>query len=147
MKISNPQIVLLLLVAALLGYLGSLAAGHWMTPQHASVGMHEFVHHELSLTSEQEVRLEEIEGAFAVEHRRLEAQLRAANANLAAAMDEEHEFGPKVSEAIDEVHSSMGDLQKATIRHVFNMRAILDDRQQQAFDRQVSIALTTDPDD
>jgi len=147
MKISNAQIVLLLLAAIALGYLGSLTAGHWMSRQHVATGMHDFVHQELSLTSEQEARLEKLEDAFAIEHRRLESNLKAANAKLAAAMDDEHEYGPKVSAAIDDVHSSMGELQKATIRHVFNMRAILDGNQRQAFDRQVRTALTTDPDD
>jgi hypothetical protein len=41
----------------------------------------------------------------------------------------------------------MGDLQKATVRHVFDMREILDPDQQLQFDRKVSAALTRDPRD
>jgi hypothetical protein len=147
MKISNTQIALLLLAAILLGYLGSMTAGHWMSPQGTPAGMHEFVHRELNLSSQQEARLADLEDAFAVERRRLESNLKAANARLAAAMGEEHEYGPKVGAAVDDVHARMGDLQKATIRHAFHMRELLDSRQRRAFDRQVRTALTTDPDE
>jgi len=144
MKISPVQIALLLLAAIAFGFAGSFVAGHWMTPNHASAGMHDFVHHELSLSPEQDARLDELEDAFAIERRTLESALMAANARLAAAMEQEHEYGPMVGEAIDDVHASMGDLQKATVRHVFNMRELLDEDQQRAFDRQVGRALTTD---
>ncbi len=143
MKISPLQVVLLLVLAVFLGLAGALAATHWM-PAHRSSGMHDFVHGELNLTGEQEARLAKLEDAFAVERRRLESDLRAANAKLAAAMDEEHEFGPHVGSAIDEVHARMGELQKATVRHVLNMRELLNPEQQQAFDSQVRQALTTD---
>ncbi len=62
-------------------------------------------------------------------------------------METEHEYGPEVSAAIDEVHARMGDLQKATVRHVFDMREILEPEQQRQFDRKVSDALTRDPRD
>ena len=102
---------------------------------------------ELSLTADQEQRLDALEARFAVEQARLEASARAANAQLAQAMETEHEYGPEVSAAIDEVHARMGDLQKATVRHVFDMREILDPDQQLQFDRKVSAALTRDPRD
>ena len=60
-------------------------------------------------------------------------------------MDKEHEYGPEVSLAIDEVHQSMGELQKATVRHVFAMRRILDQEQQREFDQQVARSLTGSP--
>ena len=100
-----------------------------------------------SLTADQEQRLDALEARFAVEQARLEASARAANAQLAQAMETEHEYGPEVSAAIDEVHARMGDLQKATVRHVFDMREILDSDQQLQFDRKVSAALTRDPRD
>ena len=103
------------------------------------------MHDELTLTNEQKQRLETLEARFAVERARLEASARAANAQLAQAMEAEHEYGPRVGAAIDEVHARMGDLQKATVRHVFDMREILDPDQQRRFDQQVSKALTDSP--
>ena len=140
------HLVLAVLLAALAGCLGALAADRWANND-AEGGPHQFVHDELSLTADQEQRLDALEARFAVEQARLEASARAANAQLAQAMETEHEYGPEVSAAIDEVHARMGDLQKATVRHVFDMREILDPDQQLQFDRKVSAALTRDPRD
>ena len=109
-----------------------------------SQGLHEFVHDELDLSPDQSGRLEQLEQRFATERDRLEAELRAANAELAAAMEEEHGYGPKVGAAIDRVHLQMGELQKATVRHVFAMRELLDEEQRRKFDRQISTSLTGD---
>ncbi|MEL7708310.1 periplasmic heavy metal sensor [Citromicrobium bathyomarinum] len=140
------HLVLAVLLAALAGCLGALAADRWSNDD-AEDSLHQFVHDELSLTADQEQRLDALEARFAVEQARLEASARAANAQLAQAMETEHEYGPEVSAAIDEVHARMGDLQKATVRHVFDMREILDPDQQLQFDRKVSAALTRDPRD
>jgi Spy/CpxP family protein refolding chaperone len=140
------HLVLAVLLAALAGCLGALAADRWSNDD-AEDSLHQFVHDELSLTADQEERLDALEARFAVEQARLEASARAANAQLAQAMETEHEYGPEVSAAIDEVHARMGELQKATVRHVFDMREILDPDQQLQFDRKVSAALTRDPRD
>ncbi len=142
----TTHIILAVLLAALAGCLGALAADRWANHE-AGSGLHDFVHDELTLTTDQEQRLDALEARFAVERARLEGSARAANARLAQAMENEHEYGPEVSAAIDEVHARMGDLQKATVRHVFDMREILDPEQQRQFDRKVSDALTRDPRD
>ena len=142
----TAHIVLAVLLAALAGCLGAIAADRWANHE-AGSGLHDFVHDELTLTTDQEQRLDALEARFAVERARLEGSARAANARLAQAMENEHEYGPEVSAAIDEVHARMGDLQKATVRHVFDMREILEPEQQRQFDRKVSDALTRDPRD
>jgi len=141
MKLGKTQLVLALILAGLAGCIGAFAAAGW-SHSSAERGLHGFVHNELSLTASQESKLEEVEGRFAAERKELELDSRAANARLAQAMDQEHEYGPEVSAAIDEVHMAMGEMQKATVRHVFEMREILDPAQQREFDRQVSDALT-----
>lgn len=99
---------------------------------------------EIIVTAQRRVEtLQEVN--FRIERERLELEMRAANARLAEAIEEEHSYGPKVSAAIDDVHIQMGELQKATVRHVFAMRALLNERQQQVFDRQVSASLTGTP--
>lgn len=140
------HIVLAVLLAALAGTLGALAADRWVNHE-AGAGLHDFVHDELALTADQEQRLDALDAQFAVERARLEGLARGANARLAQAMENEHEFGPEVVAAIDEVHARMGDLQKTTVRHVFDMREILDPEQQRQFDRKVSETLTRDPRD
>lgn len=142
----TSHLVLAVLLAAFAGCLGAFATDRWLN--HGRDGsLHEFVHEELVLSEEQNAQLEALEARFSVERAALESSLRASNARLAQAMEEEHAYGPEVSAAIDDVHARMGDLQKATVQHVFDMRAILKPEQQRLFDRQVSEALTSSPRD
>lgn len=139
------QLVLAIVLAALAGYLGAIAADRWLNHDRNG-SLHQFVHEEMALTDEQSTRLEALETRYAVERSALESSLRASNARLAQAIDKEHEYGPEVSAAIDDVHARMRELQKATVEHVFDMREILEPEQQRLFDRQVSKALTSNPD-
>ncbi len=143
MKLSGLHIVLAVLLAMAAGCIGAFVAGQWWT-QPQSQGLHDFVHDELDLSPDQSARLEQLEQQFATERAGLEAKLRSANVDLARAMEEEHSYGPKVGAAIDQVHVQMGELQKATVRHVFAMRGLLDQTQQEKFDRQISKSLTGD---
>ena len=139
---TNGRLLIAVILAGLAGCLGAIAADRWLN--HEDNGsLHQFVHEELVLTEDQNSRLETLEARFAVERAALESSLRAANARLAQAMDAEHEYGPEVSAAIDDVHGQMGELQKATVQHVFDMREILEPEQQRLFDRKVSEALTS----
>ena len=138
------HIILAILLAALAGCLGAVAADRWIYNEQ-DAGLHQFVHDELELTPEQSSDLDALEARYATEKAELEASLRASNARLAKAMESEHELGPGVVAAIDDVHENMGALQKATVRHVFDMRELLDPQQQVLFDRLVSAALTSAP--
>lgn len=144
MKIGGLQIVLATLLAVAAGCIGAFAASEWRATGHPQT-LHDFVHEELDLDASQNAKLEQLETRFAAEKKELDLSLRLANARLAAAMEEEHDYGPKVAAAIDDVHGRMGDLQKATVRHVFAMRGLLAPEQQARFDRQVAASLTGDP--
>ena len=142
MKLSPVRIIILLALAFAAGWLGSYCASHWPQQNVETQGFHGFVHDELDLTDSQLAQLEKLETDFAIKQKSLELSLRAANADLAAAMEAEHEYGPEVSLAIETVHEKMGALQKATVEHIFNMRRLLTDEQQIAFDARVGNALT-----
>ncbi|WP_230280647.1 periplasmic heavy metal sensor [Croceicoccus sp. Ery15] len=144
MKLGGLQLLLAIALALAAGVIGAFAAGELRQTTQPQT-LHHFVHDELDLTDRQKAQMEQLEDNFAVERQEMELSLRAANAGLAAAMEDEHEYGPKVVGAIDEVHDRMGDLQKATVRHVFAMRALLDPQQQLRFDRQVASSLTSEP--
>ncbi|MGI9377996.1 MAG: Spy/CpxP family protein refolding chaperone [Tsuneonella suprasediminis] len=144
MKIGAFQIVLAILLAVAAGCIGAFAANEWRDTNQPQT-LHDFVHEQLDLTASQSARLNRLETRFAVERKELDLSLGAANARLAAAMEEEHEYGPKVAAAIDDVHARMGDLQKATVQHVFAMRALLNPQQQARFDRHVALSLTGEP--
>lgn len=104
--------------------------------------LHTLVHREITLDARQSAALDQLEARFAVTRAGLEARLRADNARLAAAIEAEHRDGPRVAMAIDAVHHSMGELQKATLAHVFAMRRALRPDQAATFDRLVMAKLT-----
>ncbi|WP_336962930.1 periplasmic heavy metal sensor [Sphingobium aquiterrae] len=104
--------------------------------------LHQLLHDRLALDTDQERRITAIETRFAVEKRALELELRADNARLARAIQQEHGYGPQVSAAIDRSHKAMGELQRATLAHVFAMRGVLRPEQARTFDDAVVKALT-----
>lgn len=133
--------VVLALIAGIAG--GWLGGGRWL-PRREPPSLHEMVHHELKLTAEQDRKLEALEGDFAVRRRAREAELRAANAQLAAAIQARHEYSPEVAAAVERFHAAMGALQAETVQHVLAMRKVLTPEQAAKFDRQVSQALTAE---
>jgi|TARA_R110000787_G_scaffold40418_1_gene100474 Spy/CpxP family protein refolding chaperone len=142
MKFGPFQIILLVLLALGAGWIGSLSAKHWSQSNDQNAEVHSFVHEELDLDKAQEKQLAALESDFAIRRQALDFAIRSANADLAAAIEEEHQYGPKVSKAIESVHVQMGLLQKATVEHLFKMRALLNPAQQRAFDEHVSNSLT-----
>lgn len=106
--------------------------------------LHEVLHQQLKLETDQDARLEPLEQQFAVRRRALELDLRAANARLADAIQGEHDNGPRVAASVDASHAAMGELQKMTLTHIFTMREILRPDQADKFDRAVVKALTAE---
>lgn len=86
---------------------------------------HEWLHRELKLTEAQLKALDPVEAKFGDRQKQLAAALRDANRQLARAIAEDKAYTPRVTAAVEHVHHSMGDLQKASIEHIFAMRAVL----------------------
>jgi hypothetical protein len=134
-------------LVALIAFCMAIAAT-WLSrsllePHHAEGGeLHALMHEELQLDPVQKARVEVMEAEFAEQRKLLDSRLREANAELAAAIASEHQYGPKVAGAVDHCHMAMGELQKATLRHVFAMRAVLRTDQAAQFDAAVGKALT-----
>ena len=135
MLIAAVSVVALALVGAWIGRM--------MKPEvhHSGAEMHALMHDGLDLDPAQERALDALERDFATKRAALETRLKADNARLAEAIAAEHEYGPRVSAAVDEIHMAMGDLQKATLEHIFAMRAILRADQQVKFDAAVAESL------
>ncbi|WP_144098264.1 Spy/CpxP family protein refolding chaperone [Croceicoccus sediminis] len=104
--------------------------------------LHAIMHEQLDLDPGQEKQIHALETSFAQKRETLEAELAAANRDLAKAVANEHAYGPAVERAVDRSHMAMGELQKATLSHVFAMRAILRPDQAQVYDEAVAEALT-----
>ena len=132
--------VVLSVVAAFAGAWGG--ASFIVSRMHTEPPLHEMVHKELNLTADQERRIAGLERDFAVRRQALEAEMRAANADLARAIGQEHAYSPRVQQAVDRFHRAMGELQKQTIFHVLAMRQVLSPEQAVRFDDTVVKALT-----
>jgi hypothetical protein len=99
------------------------------------------MHRELGLSAEQDAAIEKIEARYARRKSALEAEMRAATRDIAAAVSEDASYTPRVQSAVDHFHTTMGELQRATIQHVFEMRAVLSPQQQRKFDEIVRTEL------
>jgi Spy/CpxP family protein refolding chaperone len=142
-KLSWQGLIVTALVAFVAGFAGVWVGMHAFH-QARHPGLHDVVHQRLDLTSEQTSRIEAIEAEFATRRRALELEMQAANTELAAAIREEHGYGPRVTAAVARFHHAMGELQSETIRHVFAMREELTPEQQTTFDATVVEALTAE---
>lgn len=136
----------LLAVVVFLAALAGVLVGRTISDQRPQQpnALHELLHDELNLDAQQLAQIEEIETDFAIRRRELEFEIRADNARLAAAIEAEHGYGPRVTAEIDRSHRAMGELQKETMSHIFAMRTVLRPDQAQKFDRAVVKALTAD---
>lgn len=113
--------------------------------RHASSKLHTLMHEELRLDPEQDRQITMLEARFAERRAQLDEAMREANAQLAEAVESEHEYGPRVSEAVDRSHMAMGELQKETLKHIFAMRAVLRPDQAIVFDERIVSTLNSSP--
>lgn len=107
-------------------------------------GLDELLHGELDLTSDQHQRIEALEAQFSMRRASLENEMRAANRDLARAIEREHAYGPRAQAAIERFHVAESSLQEETIKHVLAMRTVLKGEQLTRFDGAISTALTSD---
>ncbi len=127
----------------------AIGAGAWLgaqffVHQRHPASLHEFVHEQLDLTAEQKARLDRLERDFAAKRAAHEAELRAANAELAAAIQAGHEYNPQVQAAIDRFHRAMEAMQRDTVFHVLEMRTVLTPAQAAEYDKRITRVLTED---
>lgn len=144
MRARWTSIVVTAVLAALASGAATWASATWILRERQPPSLHSVVHDKLDLSAEQDRRLDAIEARFAERRPALEAEVRAANRELAAAIAASEGDTPQVQAAIDHFHVAMGELQKATIAHVFEMRAVLTPAQAEVFDTAVVNALHHD---
>lgn len=140
-RLAAGAVVLTLVMAAFGGWIG---VQYGLRQARSSPGLDENLHHELGLSAEQNVKIAMLEAQFAQQRKALEEQMRAANRDLAAALEAEHAYGERAGMAIKQFHTAMAALQEATIMHVLAMREVLTPEQTRRFDETVSEALLSD---
>lgn len=129
-------------IAAAVGVWGGVAYVQSRMPHPPS--LHDTLHRRLHLNPDQSARIESLERDHAVKRRALEAEMRAANAELAQAYQQAHAYSPQVQAAIDRFHRAMDALQRESMMHVIAMRSVLTPAQASQFDDTVVKSLTAE---
>ena len=136
------SILLTLALSVLLAGFGAWAGATYMAHRlHAETPLHDLVHAKLGLTAGQIRQIEGLEREQTARQEALQAEMRAANADLSRAISASHAYTPEVQAAVDRFHHAMGELQKQTILHVLAMRAVLTPEQALLFDQTVQRSL------
>ena len=102
----------------------------------------EIVRNNLKLTPEQTQEINGIESKYYDKRVSLRSQVAEANHELADALMADMAFGREAQMASDHVEHGLGELQRATIQYVLEVRDVLTPEQQMIYDRKVREALT-----
>jgi len=133
-----PLVVTLTLVV-LSGLAGAWIGSQLWAPQPTShEQFHDKLFSELHLSERQDELMEALELLHGSEIDKFKKELANANSALADMLETNENYGVEIETAIGDVHSAMFDLQKVTVRHLYEMREILDPSQKVIFDRHVS---------
>lgn len=127
MKRWFPALVLLVAVA-MVAVCACWLTGHFMAgraPAQSHAEAHQWIHSQLQLTKEQEAQLAPIEQRYDEQKRHYAELIRLANMELAQALLKDRADSPRVNEVVAKIHAAQGELQKATLRHVFEMKPVL----------------------
>jgi Spy/CpxP family protein refolding chaperone len=144
MAIAWKSIAVTVALAAAASGIGAWLGATWVLNKQTPPSLHEMVHKELDLSPQQLAKIEGIETRFAGQRVLMEGRVQAANRELAEAIRVSDGDSRRVQPAVDHFHDAMGDLQQATIAHIFEMRAVMTEPQAARFDRSVVEALTAD---
>ena len=111
----------------------------------SQIDAHVWLHKQISITAEQDRALTQIEKKFAEKQRQLQAEIHAGNVELANAMMEGGKFSERVATAVESIHHAQGELQKATIEHIFDMQTVLTPEQADKLNKLAADALIQNP--
>jgi len=147
----NPfwrNLAITIVVALLAGGIGG-----WMGAQNAldtdsqslplRQTVHEIVARDLKLTADQSKEIQAIEDKYYDRRTALRLDVTNANRELADALMADMAFGREAQQASNHVERGLGELQRATILYVLEVRDVLTPQQQMVYDRKVRETLTT----
>jgi nickel and cobalt resistance protein CnrR len=104
--------------------------------------VHEIVRRDLKLTPSQSAEVQAIEDKYYDRRTTLREQVAGANRELADALMADMAFGREAQQASNHVEQGLGQLQRATILYVLQVRDVLTPEQQMIYDRKVREVLT-----
>ena len=104
--------------------------------------VHEIVSRDLKLSPQQSQEIKSIEDKYYDRRSTLRLQVAGANRELADALMADMAFGREAQQATNHVEEGLGQLQRATVPKVLEVRDTLTPEQQMVYDRKVREVLT-----
>ena len=104
--------------------------------------VHEIVSRDLKLSPQQSQEIKSIEDKYYDRRSTLRLQVAGANRELADALMADMAFGREAQQATNHVEEGLGQLQRATVLYVLEVRDTLTPEQQMVYDRKVREVLT-----
>jgi Spy/CpxP family protein refolding chaperone len=136
-------VVVALLAGGIGGWLGTrnaLESDAQTLPLRQTV--REIVTQDLKLTPDQNKNIQSIEDKYYDQRTALRKDVATANRELADALMSDMAFGREAQQASNHVERGLGELQRATILYVLEVRDVLTPEQQTIYDRKVRDVLT-----
>jgi Spy/CpxP family protein refolding chaperone len=125
------RVIALLVAVCAVACIASWVTAHYVDrhARHEAVETHAWIHTQLDITAEQDKALEPIEQRFDEKKKHYAELIRIANKELAQAILEDRADSPRVTAAVGRIHQAMGELQNATLQHIFEMKPVLTPQQ------------------
>ena len=144
MKRAPRGLIFLALVAVVACVACWLTAAYLNRSQHTDHGdAHAWIHTQLGMTAEQEKALESIEQRYAEQKKHYGEMLRIANAELGKAILEDRKDSERVKAVVARIQQAQGELQNATLQHIFEMKSVLTPTQYEKLLQSTADALST----
>jgi hypothetical protein len=80
-----------------------------------------WLHKQLDIKGKQHDAMAAGETAYHHQQRQLIAEIKQLNADLSVAMVEERKASPRIISVIEKIHAKQGELQNASIMHIFEL--------------------------
>jgi Spy/CpxP family protein refolding chaperone len=137
----------LAIIVALIAFAACWGNNAWLFPSHPAPqrDSHVWLHDKLGITSEQDNKLHPIEERFTNRKKEIEARIREANRALGTAIMEDKRYSDRVKAGVDAIHHAQGELQKATMEHLFEMQTALTPEQKDTLNKLAADALQHNP--
>lgn len=146
MKKRYINATLFMLMAIVTAFAGLYIGQHFLQKEHIhqnsqSANWHQVLHNKINITPQQNATLKNIETRYRQQRKYQEEQMRLANMELAESIKIDKSFSPSVQAATDKIHHAMGEIQKITLEHLFEMSTILTDKQNLKLEQMITDAL------
>ncbi len=138
-------LALLLVTVIAAGFAAWVGVRYGLSRTPEGIDLDTAIHRDLDLTPEQDRQIHALEANFASQRAELQAEMRAANRELAQAITQRHSYDEEARRAVGRLHAAMSALQEKTIEHVLAIRALLTPSQARDFDEKISRALGLGP--